>query len=75
MYPSWLDPVTRLRLSEEHAAELRHDWIVANRRGLERTSQVDAGCGDADGGMLARLTRLVAALVARRRLASDDPCR
>lgn len=75
MYPSWLDPVTQLRLSQEHAAELRHDWMIANRLGPERTSQVDAGCGDADGGMLARLIRLVAALAARRRLASDDPCR
>ena len=75
MYPSWIDPVTRLRLSQEHAAELRHDWMIANRPVPERTSQVDAGCGDADGGVLARLARPVAALVARRRLASDDPCR
>ena len=74
MYPSWIDPVTRLRLTREHAAELRHDWMMANRPGLEQTSQVDAGCGDVDSGMLLRLTRLVAALVPRRRLASDDPC-
>ena len=75
MYPSWIDPVTRLRLTQEHAAELRHDWMAANRPGLEQTSQAGARLGDADGGMFARLTRLVAALVARRRLASDDPCR
>ena len=75
MYPSWLDPVTRLRLSEEHAAELRHDWMIANGPGLERASQVDAGCRDADDGMVARLTRLIGAPVTRRRLASDDPCR
>ena len=74
MYPSWLDPVTRLRLNQEHAAELRHDWMMANRPSLEATSQADAGCDDADGRMLARLIRLVAALVARRRLASNDPC-
>jgi hypothetical protein len=75
MYPSWIDPVTRLRLTREHAAELRNDWMVANGPGLERTGQAGTGRGDSDGRMLARLTRLVAALAARRRLASDDPCR
>ena len=75
MYPSWIDPVTRLRLIREHEAELRNDRMVSNGSSLERARQVDPGCGDADGKMLARLTRLVAALAARRRLASDDPCR
>lgn len=74
MYPSWIDPVTRLRLTREHAAELRNDWMVANGPRLERTGQAGTGRGDSDGRMLARLTRLVAALAARRRLASDDPC-
>jgi hypothetical protein len=75
MYPSWIDPVTRLRLTRERAAELRKDWMVSNGSSHERARQVDTGRGDADGRMLARLTRLVAALAARRRLASDDPCR
>jgi hypothetical protein len=75
MYPSWIDPVMRLRLTREHAAELRNDWMVANGSSLERARQVDADRGDADGKMLARLTRLVAALAARRKPASDEPCR
>jgi hypothetical protein len=75
MYPSWIDPVTRLRLTRERAAELRNDWMASNGSGLARARQADRGRGDADGKMPARLTRLVAVLAARRRLASDDPCR
>lgn len=74
MYPSWIDPVTQLRLTQERARELRADWRNANGRGIGRSGRAVERCDEQDGNRLTRLVRQIAALVGRRAVAADDPC-
>ena len=75
MYPSWIDPVTQLRLNRERARELRSDWLNANGRGMGRLERTVDRCDEQDGNRLTRLARQITVLVGRRAAAADDPCR
>jgi hypothetical protein len=73
MYPSWIDPVTQLRLSRERASELRSDWRNANGRGAMRSEGTVEPCDEQDG-RLTRFVRQISGLVGRVTMTADDPC-